>query len=106
VVAQQVVERRAGRHDAMRTLRVSVYGGCVFSPIAAVWFGRVLERVRLASRGATIAARVALDQSCASPTFCALFFGTTTLLEGGSPADARRKVQQVCTTPRRQHKPR
>ncbi|GAK64776.1 integral membrane protein, Mpv17/PMP22 family [Moesziomyces antarcticus] len=91
-IAQQLVEKRRS-HDYPRTFRLALYGGCVFSPLASLWFGKVLERVQFASKPANIAAKVALDQGIASPAFIALFFGTTTLMNGGSPQDAKKKIQ-------------
>lgn len=91
-IAQQLVEKRGSRHDLARTFRLSLYGGCVFSPLASIWFGRVLERVRFSSKAANIATKVALDQAIASPAFVALFFGATTIMEGGSPDQAKNKI--------------
>lgn len=93
-IAQQLVEKRGSRHDFPRTFRLALYGGCVFSPLASLWFSSALERVRFTSRYANIATKVALDQFIASPAFIALFFSTTTLLNGGSLNDAKQKVKQ------------
>lgn len=93
-IAQQLVEKRGRRHDVPRTLRLALYGGCVFSPLASIWFGRVLERVRFSSKYANIATKVALDQGIASPAFVAMFFGVTTLMSGASLDEAQQKVRQ------------
>lgn len=92
-IAQQLVEKRGSRHDIPRTLRLGLYGGAVFSPLASIWFGKVLEKVKFASPAANIATKVALDQGIASPAFIALFFSVTTLMNGGSVNDAKKKVQ-------------
>lgn len=91
-IAQQLVEKRRSNHDVPRTLRLALYGGAVFSPLASIWFGKVLERVQLASKPANIATKVALDQGVAAPTFVAMFFTVTTLMAGGSPQDAKQKL--------------
>lgn len=93
-IAQQAVERRGSKHDLPRTLRLALYGGAVFSPIASIWFSKVLERVRFQSRYANIATKVALDQAIAGPALTATFFSVTTLMAGGSFNDAKNKVKQ------------
>lgn len=93
-IAQQFVEKRGSRHDIPRTLRLGLYGGAVFSPLASIWFGRVLEKVKFQSNAANIATKVALDQGIASPCFVALFFGVTTLMNGGSANDAKNKIRE------------
>lgn len=93
-IAQQAVERRGSKHDMPRTLRLALYGGCVFSPIASIWFSKVLERVAFKSRYANIATKVALDQAIAGPALTATFFSVTTLMAGGSLNDAKKKVEQ------------
>lgn len=93
-IAQQLVEKRGSRHDVPRTFRLALYGGCVFSPLASLWFGKVLERVQFASKPANIATKVALDQGIASPAFIALFFGLITLMNGKTTEEAKHKVQE------------
>lgn len=92
-IAQQLVEKRGRNHDYVRTGRLALYGGAVFSPLASIWFGRVLERVQFSSKTANIATKVALDQGIASPAFVAAFFSITTLMAGGTPQEAKQKVQ-------------
>ncbi|CDR88416.1 related to glomerulosclerosis protein Mpv17 [Sporisorium scitamineum] len=92
-IAQQLVEKRRSQHDIPRTLRLALYGGCVFSPLASLWFGKVLERVQFSSKYANIATKVALDQGIASPAFVAMFFGVTTLMNGGGVEGAKKKVE-------------
>ncbi|CBQ73603.1 related to glomerulosclerosis protein Mpv17 [Sporisorium reilianum SRZ2] len=92
-IAQQFVEKKRTAHDIPRTLRLALYGGCVFSPLASLWFGKVLERVQFASKPANIATKVALDQGIASPAFVALFFGVTTLMNGDGAEKAQQKVR-------------
>lgn len=93
-IAQQFVEKRRSSHDFPRTFRLALYGGCVFSPLASLWFGKVLERVSFASKPANIVAKVALDQGLASPAFVAMFFSVTTLMKGEGVAEARKKVEE------------
>ncbi|PWZ00153.1 protein SYM1 [Testicularia cyperi] len=92
-IAQQLVERRGRRHDIGRTVRLSLYGGCVFSPIASIWFSRVLEKVQFSSKYANIATKVALDQTIASPALTAVFFSVTSLMNGASVEEAKQKVK-------------
>lgn len=92
-IAQQFVEKRRSNHDIPRTVRLALYGGCVFSPLASIWFGRVLERVQFTSKPLNIATKVALDQGIASPAFIAMFFSITTLMSGGTVDDAKKKVE-------------
>ncbi|KAN0059839.1 Protein required for ethanol metabolism [Thecaphora frezii] len=94
IIAQQLLEKRGTRHDPWRTFRLGLYGGAIFSPIAATWFGKVLERVQLKSNVANIAAKVALDQTVAAPVMTGLFFTATTIMAGGSVEDARRKLKE------------
>ncbi|SPO26386.1 related to glomerulosclerosis protein Mpv17 [Ustilago trichophora] len=92
-IAQQFVEKRGSSHDIPRTLRLALYGGCVFSPLASLWFSKGLERVQFASKPLNIATKVALDQGIASPCFIALFFSVSTLMAGGTPKEAKKKVE-------------
>ncbi|SNX85031.1 related to glomerulosclerosis protein Mpv17 [Melanopsichium pennsylvanicum] len=92
-IAQQFVEKRGSQHDFPRTLRLALYGGCVFSPLASLWFSKGLERVQFASKPLNIATKVALDQGIASPAFIAMFFSVTTIMAGGSIEEAKKKVE-------------
>ncbi|KAG9094238.1 Protein required for ethanol metabolism [Ceratobasidium sp. 370] len=74
VVAQQGVDRRGLANDWVRTARLGTYGGAVFAPIVIKWY------------------KVALDQFAFAPFAIALFFGCTTLMEGKSIEDVRRKL--------------
>ncbi|EPQ25916.1 uncharacterized protein PFL1_06590 [Pseudozyma flocculosa PF-1] len=94
VIAQQLIEKRGKQHDPWRTARLGLYGGAIFSPIAATWFGKVLERVQFKSRYANIATKVALDQLVAAPNMTALFFTATTLMAGGSTGDVKAKLNE------------
>lgn len=57
-IAQQFVEKKGSRHDIVRTLRLSAYGGLIFAPIASTWFGKVLERVQFKSAAANVVTKV------------------------------------------------
>ena len=96
IIAQQGVERKGRDHDWVRTARLGIYGGAIFSPIAAVWLGKVLERVPFKARAANIATKVALDQGIAAPSLTALFFTATTFMAGGSKSDVKSKLNEVC----------
>jgi protein Mpv17 len=96
-IAQQVVEKKGSKHDIIRTARLTAYGGLIFSPIAAFWLGKVLERVPYKGLAGTVT-KVALDQSIAAPSLLALFFTSTTLMEGKSLNDVKVKLQKVSRT--------
>ncbi|KAK0562632.1 Protein required for ethanol metabolism [Tilletia horrida] len=93
VIAQQVIEKRGTKHDVWRTSRLAIYGGVLFAPIIIQWF-KVLERIQFQSRAATIGAKVAADQLIAAPNIVVLFFGTTTLMAGGSIEDVKQKLRE------------
>lgn len=93
-IAQQIVEKKGSKHDIIRTARLTAYGGLIFSPIAAFWLGKVLERVPYKGITGTVT-KVALDQSIAAPSLLALFFTSTTLMEGKSLDDVKVKLQKV-----------
>ncbi|KAG8906974.1 Protein required for ethanol metabolism [Tulasnella sp. 403] len=93
VIAQQLVEKRGKDHDWTRTLRLGLYGGLIFTPIVVPWY-RVIDRVPFASKQASIAAKVILDQFVFAPCAIALFFSCTTLMEGKSIEDVKRKLSK------------
>ena len=97
-IAQQVVEKKGSKHDIIRTARLTAYGGLIFSPIAAFWLGKVLERVPYKGLAGTVT-KVALDQSIAAPSLLALFFTSTTLMEGKSIDDVKTKLKKVGSIP-------
>ncbi|CCF51910.1 hypothetical protein NDA11_005040 [Ustilago hordei] len=92
-IAQQLVEKRRSAHDIPRTFRLALYGGCIFSPLASMWFGKVLERVQFGWKPANIVTKVALDQGIASPAFVAMFFSVTSLMQGKTVEQAKLKVK-------------
>ncbi|KAE8269381.1 hypothetical protein A4X09_0g2946 [Tilletia walkeri] len=93
VIAQQVIEKRGSKHDILRTSRLAIYGGVIFSPILIQWF-KALEKIKFQSRAATIATKVAADQFIAAPNVVALFFASTTLMAGGSFDDVKQKLRE------------
>lgn len=94
MIAQQVIEKRGKQHDLVRTARLTAYGSLIFSPIAAMWFGKVLERVPFKGR-AGVVAKVVLDQSLAAPALLSVFFTATTLMEGKGIEDVKKKLETV-----------
>ncbi|UZJ52689.1 hypothetical protein CBS101457_002009 [Exobasidium rhododendri] len=90
-IAQQLIEKKGRNHDLIRTARLSAYGGLIFSPIMAIWFGKVLEKVPYKGTLGTVV-KVGLDQGFAAPNMLALFFTATTLMQGKSTADVKEKL--------------
>lgn len=92
ITAQQLVERRGlGGHDALRTGRMAFYGGAVFGPAAATWYGLLQRHVVLSTPRKTMLARVAADQGLFAPVFIGVFLGSMAVLEGGSPKEKLEK---------------
>ncbi|KAL2165354.1 hypothetical protein VTH06DRAFT_651 [Thermothelomyces fergusii] len=88
ITAQQLVDKKGvEKHDLARTGRMALYGGVVFGPAAATWFGVLARHVNLGSPTATMLARVACDQGVFAPTFIGVFLSSMAVLEGGSPRD-------------------
>ncbi|OAA62760.1 integral membrane protein mpv17 pmp22 family [Niveomyces insectorum RCEF 264] len=124
VVAQQLVERRLakkddattsadgkgsasndgnndnnnGVHDFARTARMALYGGAVFGPAAATWYGLLQRHVNLATPRRTMLARVAADQGLFAPVFIGVFLGSMAVLEGGNPRDKLAKNYRSALT--------
>ncbi|KAB5592976.1 integral membrane protein, Mpv17/pmp22 family protein [Ceratobasidium theobromae] len=109
VVAQQVVDRRGiSAHDWVRTARLSLYGGAIFAPIVTNCCsiacpssqnppsshpGSVYAPVLYAPLSHP--AQVGLDQFAFAPIAVGLFFTCTSLMEGKSLADVKKKLDQV-----------
>ncbi|KAK4039338.1 hypothetical protein C8A01DRAFT_36705 [Parachaetomium inaequale] len=88
VAAQQLVDKKGvEKHDLARTGRMALYGGVVFGPAAATWFGLLSRHVNLRSANATMLARVACDQGVFAPTFIGVFLSSMAVLEGTSPRE-------------------
>ena len=79
-IAQQVVEKKGSRHDIVRTLRLSAYGGLIFAPIASTWFGKVLERVQFKSAAANVVTKVGSFKPATITRRC--FHGGSSSLNG------------------------
>ncbi|KIO24411.1 hypothetical protein M407DRAFT_47674, partial [Tulasnella calospora MUT 4182] len=98
VIAQQVVEKNGIKgHDWVRTTRLGLYGGLIFTPVVVPWY-RIIDKVKFASRPASIAAKVALDQFIFAPFAVGLFFTATTLMEGKSLDDVKAKLHKSYTS--------
>ncbi|KIH89476.1 protein Mpv17 [Sporothrix brasiliensis 5110] len=92
ITAQQLVERRGPTgHDSMRTGRMALYGGAVFGPAAATWYGILQRHVVLSTPRKTMLARVAADQGVFAPVFIGVFLSSMAVLEGGSPQEKLEK---------------
>ncbi|KAG8950139.1 Protein required for ethanol metabolism [Tulasnella sp. 424] len=94
VIAQQLVEKNGIKgHDWVRTARLGLYGGLIFTPVVLPWY-RVIDRVSFASKPASIAAKVVLDQFLFAPFAVGLFFTSTTLMEGKTLDDVKAKLDK------------
>jgi len=91
ILAQQGIEKVGSKHDFLRTLRISVYGGFVFSPIMTRWYS-FLQTVNLRSKWSTIGARVGLDQFVLTPNVVAIFFTSMAVLEGKDATHIKQKL--------------
>ncbi|KAK4939873.1 Protein required for ethanol metabolism [Elasticomyces elasticus] len=92
VLAQQAVEKKGFRnHDVTRTGRMVLYGGCVFGPAATKWYGFLQKRINLSSHNATIAARVAADQTVFATCNLAFFLSSMAVMEGSDPKEKLEK---------------
>lgn len=60
----------------------------------SLWLSKGLEKVVLKNKWSTLGARVALDQLVASPIVVALFFTSTTAMEGGGIKDIKKKLNE------------
>ena len=88
VTAQQIVERGGtSNHDVVRTARMALYGGTVFGPAAATWYGILQRHIVLSTPRKTMLARVAADQGIFAPVFIGVFLSSMAVLEGGSPKE-------------------
>jgi len=87
-IAQQAIQRKGANHNPSSTLRMGLYGGCIFGPAATVWF-RFLERNVAVNIGRTSQTliRVGCDQLLFAPMITSVFFSTMAVMEGKSPAD-------------------
>ncbi|ETN38296.1 uncharacterized protein HMPREF1541_06327 [Cyphellophora europaea CBS 101466] len=91
-LAQQAVEKKGFRNqDVARTARMVGYGGLVFGPAATKWYQFLQKKINFSSNAATIAARVAADQTIFASTNMGVFLSTMAILEGGSPAEKLKK---------------
>ncbi|KAI5864794.1 hypothetical protein GGS23DRAFT_463803 [Durotheca rogersii] len=92
IAAQQAVERKGlEKHEFARTGRMFLYGGAVFGPAATTWFGILQRAVRLPSRAAEAAVRVAADQLLFAPIAIGVFLSSMAALEGSDPREKLRR---------------
>jgi protein Mpv17 len=57
----------------------------VFGPAATKWYGFLQKRINLSSHNATIAARVAADQTVFATINLGVFLSSMSILEGSDP---------------------
>ncbi|EKM57295.1 uncharacterized protein PHACADRAFT_254989 [Phanerochaete carnosa HHB-10118-sp] len=94
VVAQQAVEKRGlAKHDFVRTLRSTFYGGCLFGPAVTKWFA-FLNRLQFASPRRAVLYRVYMDQFMFAPIVIGFYFGSMTLLEGKGVSEATTRIEK------------
>lgn len=68
-----------------------LYGGAIFGPAAATWYGILQRHVVLSTPRKTMLARVAVDQGVFAPVFIGVFLSSMAVLEGGSPKEKLEK---------------
>jgi len=76
----------------MRTGRLMVYGGGIFGPLLTNWLG-FLNKIQFSSPLKGVVYRVFMDQTMFTPVVVGVFFGSMTLLEGKSVADAQERIR-------------
>jgi len=93
VIAQQAFEKKGKDHDFLRTARTAFYGGALFGPLLTKWL-QVLNRLQFSSPVKSVMYKVYLDQSVFTPVVVGFFFGSMTLMEGKTIADAQERIKQ------------
>ncbi|KAG7444078.1 uncharacterized protein BT62DRAFT_833248, partial [Guyanagaster necrorhizus] len=67
IIAQQAIEKRGlRRHDLLRTVRLTFYGGALFGPVMTWWY-QFLNRIQFVSPTRAIIYCVWLDQAVLTP---------------------------------------
>ncbi|GJE89439.1 Mpv17/PMP22 family protein [Phanerochaete sordida] len=95
IVAQQAVEKRGlAKHDYVRTLRSTFYGGCLFGPAVTKWFG-FLNRLQFRTPRRAVIYRVYLDQFMFAPAIIAFYFGSMTIMEGKGVSEAVSRIEKA-----------
>ncbi|KAI9487328.1 MAG: sym-1 [Benjaminiella poitrasii] len=93
VIAQQLVERQGWkRHDYMRTLRMTTFGGVFAGPVLSVWYRYVDRKITIKNPFQGLVAKVTLDQFVFAPFFIAAFFTGQGLFEGKSVKEIKEKL--------------
>ncbi|KAI9201985.1 Mpv17/PMP22 family protein [Polychytrium aggregatum] len=96
VIAQQAVERRGlPSHDAIRTLRLTLYGTAVAGPACAYWYRFLARFIKFENKAAAMTARVAMDQGLFAPSFIGVFFTAMSTMEGKSLAETWQKLKET-----------
>ncbi|KAI9495901.1 hypothetical protein BDB00DRAFT_810881 [Zychaea mexicana] len=93
LVAQQAIEKKGNDHDAARTIRMGVYGFCIGGPMVGSWFTFLNNAIKIQHRVKGALVRLAIDQTCFTPTLNAVFLTSISLLEGRSFAEIREKFR-------------
>ncbi|KAH6574361.1 hypothetical protein BASA50_001697 [Batrachochytrium salamandrivorans] len=93
LIAQTAVEQTPLTSiDAIRTARLTLFGTTICGPAMVIWYRLLSKNILLASPMQTLAARVSLDQLVFAPSFLAVFFAATGLMEGRSFSEVGTKL--------------
>ena len=80
-------------YDYLRTLKMSLYGGIVFTVCANKWY-TFLGKKFIGSSFRSVASKVALDQTIFAPLFLASVFTFTSVTEGLGLEGAKKRIDQ------------
>uniref|UniRef100_K3WKW1 Uncharacterized protein n=1 Tax=Globisporangium ultimum (strain ATCC 200006 / CBS 805.95 / DAOM BR144) TaxID=431595 RepID=K3WKW1_GLOUD len=86
----EVVQERDGLmsvESATRTMRMMIWGGIGFAPIAHTWYN-FIERFAPGSTAMAVTKKIAMDQILFAPAISTTFYTATQSLEGKSLQDA------------------
>jgi len=81
-------------YDPVRTFRRTVFGAFIATPLRDLWFVRILPRIYPGRDPKTIVKKILLDQAVNAPTFITTFFFCSTLLEGGTIRESKKRVSE------------
>mmetsp|Transcript_60774 Transcript_60774/g.69459 ORF Transcript_60774/g.69459 Transcript_60774/m.69459 type:complete len:200 (+) Transcript_60774:1258-1857(+) len=81
-------------YDPVRTFRRTVFGAFIATPLRDLWFVRILPRIYPGRDPKTIIKKILLDQAVNAPTFITTFFFCSTLLEGGTIRESKKRVSE------------
>mmetsp|Transcript_15629 Transcript_15629/g.23275 ORF Transcript_15629/g.23275 Transcript_15629/m.23275 type:complete len:188 (+) Transcript_15629:105-668(+) len=91
ILAQKFINKDAD-YDFVRTLRLGSFGALIHGPTGH-WFYGMLDKKMPGTAAATVATKVAIDQTIWNPIFGCMFFTYLGLTEGKSPAQIADKIK-------------